>query len=147
MVYIPKYRINVNSFKKYLEKKSEQLKNYRLVFYNQTKRRLNEIAREIVRLARLDAPMDTGTLRTRIDYKQLRWNQIQFGIYEDASHPPTANISRYTGKVRRADEVYGYYVHENHKTKAGFLYNNVDEHYARLVKEFIRDFNDDYFSD
>lgn len=136
---------NVGGFKQLLSARQKKLKDYRIVFIATMKRKMVEIGRFVVAEAKRNAPVDTGTLRSRVDYKVEMWNHLSFGIYEDSTHPPTANISRWTGKVVPANKNYAMAVHETHKTKAHFLTNAINLHAKRRLFMAIAEFHADYF--
>jgi len=142
---MPKLRLDVDHLAESLREEARLMTNYRIVFYRWMKIRMQEIAKFVQTEARRNVPIDTGTLKSRIDYKVEEWNTLEMGIYEDSAHPPTANVSRWTGRVRRADEEYGWYVERYHKTKAGFLTEPFFDHAERLIHKAVDEFNEDYF--
>ena len=143
---VPKLRLDgMKTFAETLRKKQKVMNEYRIVFIHWMRRSTENIAKFIVAEAKRNAPVDTGTLRSRIDFKVEKYNHMELGIYEDADHPPTTNISKWTNKVRSPSERYGYFVHKYHKTKAGFLQDAIDDHAHRLLFARVSEFHADYF--
>ena len=112
-------------------------------------------------IARRGAPIDTGTLRKRIDMKVEGWNLAWIGVmephmtkfYDSNLHAPTANISKYTGRVVPEFEIssetgraighrYAYKVHKNQP----FLNHIVKEEFNKRMLIGMGRFNKKQFN-
>lgn len=136
-------------YKKNLKKFHDALEDYRIVLINVMTKEMHRIGLLIRTEARRRLlpngyGLDTGTLRSRVDYKVMAWNEMQVGIYEDAAHPPTGNISKYTGKRRSTSDKYANKVHSRHPRVKGFLQQTVDIYAQKELERSISTFIKDY---
>jgi len=111
-------------------------------------------------IARRNAPVDTGTMRKRIDYKIVGWHTAYIGVFEPhmrrfytEAHTPTNVPSRYTGEVvpefrinpqtgRSVGHRYAWVVERNQP----FLNHVVKEQFAKRMLIGMGRFNKKHFN-
>lgn len=139
--------IDLTGLAKWLSESQKNLKDFRITFISQTKIFMDELGKKVSLLAKTESPVDTGTMRKRVDYKILLWNRIIFGIfeptskyYDSARHYPTNEfMHKYSGwKPSPLVKVYAQYPYDKNPFFNKIIEDVVNKEMKDFVKEFMK---------
>jgi hypothetical protein len=139
-----------------IKKLSSKMKNYRLPYYNYLKRELDRYFFMLRSVARMNVPVDTGTLKRRTDYKQVKWNTYYIGHFEPQdrySGEPATSLNgvdlydptkhKHTQNSQLFKKYARYNIAPNHW--GTMPYNTVIDLLSKEIERLTDDFNKRYF--